>query len=273
MIRELELDWGFVSKYLVKRIGDYIRAAGKDGAIVGLSGGIDSSLVLRLLKEATDNVFVLLMPSESTPKEDIEDSKEMLNVVGNPPHEEINIDDIVSTIVTKTGIRDRLIIGNIKARTRMTLLYAYAQKLNYLVVGTGDKSEILLGYFTKYGDGGVDILPIGDLYKSQVRRLSLYLNLPKRIIEKPSSPALWKGQTAEEELGISYEKADEILYYCFEKFMEPEAVSKLTGVDENTVKRIVKLVKMNEHKRRTPEIFKISERTVGSDWRYPRIWG
>ncbi len=179
MIRELELDWGFVSKYLVKRIGDYIRAAGKDGAIVGLSGGIDSSLVLRLLREATDNVFVLLMPSESTPKEDIEDSKEMLNVVGNPPHEEINIDDVVSTIVSKTGIHDRLIIGNIKARTRMTLLYAYAQKLNYLVVGTGDKSEILLGYFTKYGDGGVDILPIGDLYKSQVRRLSLYLNLPK----------------------------------------------------------------------------------------------
>ncbi len=272
MSEELNLDWSFTRKYLVKRISEYIETSGKNGGIVGLSGGIDSSVVLKLLSEATHNVYVLMMPSESTPPQDMDDSMKVLEVVGNLPYSVIKIDEIVKSFASAVDSRNNLVIGNIKARVRMTLLYAFAQKLNYLVIGTGDKSEILLGYFTKYGDGGVDVLPIGDLYKTQVRKLGSYLGLPRNVIEKPSSPALWEGQTAEGEIGLSYDIIDRILYLTFEKLVQPERVAEMVGVTPEKIERVLTLVKRNEHKRKMPEIFKISGRTVGSDWRYPRAW-
>ncbi len=271
IMQELEMDWDFISNYLRTRLAEYIEASGKKGGVIGLSGGIDSSVVLKLLAQATKNVYVLLMPSESTPKQDIEDSYNLLGSV-EVPYSEIIIDDLVKSFSSKVDSNDKVLVGNIKARVRMTLLYAYAQKLDYLVIGTGDKSEILLGYFTKYGDGGVDVLPIGDLYKTQVKKLALHLGIPKNIVEKPSSPALWEGQTAEGELGISYEDIDKILYFLFEKFMEPQDVAEKVKMPIEKVEKVIRLVKSNEHKRKMPEIFKISGRTVGSDWRYPRVW-
>jgi NAD+ synthase len=154
----------------------------------------------------------------------------------------------------------------------MILLYAYAQKFNYLVVGTGDKSELLLGYFTKYGDGGVDVLPIGDLYKTQVKELGKVLGLPERIIKKPSSPALWEGQTAEGELGISYDIADAILYLRYEELKSIDEVVKELDVNKEIVIKIDRLVKTSQHKRLPPEIFRLSGRAINSDWRYPREW-
>jgi len=134
-------------------------------------------------------------------------------------------------------------------------------------VGTGDKSELLLGYFTKYGDGGVDVLPIGGLYKTPVRQLAKYLGVPKRIIEKPSPPRLWPGQTAEEELGVSYEIIDSILYARFEKWLPEEEIAKTLNISREVVNKILTMVKKTQHKRLPPEVFHTGYRDLGSDWK------
>ncbi|EWG07545.1 MAG: NAD synthetase [Candidatus Aramenus sulfurataquae] len=271
--RLLDVNYNVIVNYIVNRLKEYLEESGKEGFVVGLSGGIDSSVTTVLVSKATNNFFVLLMPSSSTPKEDMEDAYSVISMVkAKEKSKLIPIDDVVNDISKKVETQDKLVIGNVKARIRMTLLYAFAQKLNYLVVGTGDKSELLLGYFTKYGDGGVDLLPIGDLYKTQVRRLGAELGLPERIVKKPSSPALWEGQTAEGELGISYELADAILYLRFEEMKTSEEISQELGVDRSLVLKVERLVKTSQHKRLPPEIFRLSGRAINSDWRYPRGW-
>ncbi|WP_420809453.1 NAD+ synthase [Acidianus sulfidivorans] len=267
------LDYNTVINYLTNRIKDYISQSNRKGGIIGLSGGVDSAVTTVLLSNATKNFYILLMPSSTTPKKDINDSIEIINKINaNNKYSIINIDNIVETISKYVNTDDKLVIGNIKARVRMALLYAYAQKFDYLVVGTGDKSELLLGYFTKYGDGGVDILPIGDLYKTQVRELAKYLNLPDYIAYKPSSPALWEGQTAENEIGISYDIIDPILYLRVEKLMSIEEISKELDIDIDIVNKIDKMIRQSQHKRLPPEIFRLSGRAINSDWRYPRQW-
>ncbi|WP_420807168.1 NAD+ synthase [Acidianus manzaensis] len=267
------LDYSIVSSYLSNRIKNYIELSNKKGGIIGLSGGVDSAVTTMLLANATKNFYILLMPSSTTPKKDIEDSLEIIRKINaENKYTIINIDDIVEKISYDISTNDKLIIGNIKARIRMTLLYAYAQKLNYLVIGTGDKSELLLGYFTKYGDGGVDVLPIGDLYKTQVRELAKYLNLPDYIAYKPSSPALWEGQTAENEIGLSYETIDAILYLRVEQLMTVEEISSELNLDINIVSKIDTMIRQSQHKRLPPEIFRLSGRAINSDWRYPRQW-
>lgn len=274
VLNELKnLDYETISRYIINRIRDYIIESGKEGGIVGLSGGVDSAVTTLLLSKATENFHILLMPSRSTPKKDLEDSLEIVEKINaKNKYTLINIDEIVDTFSRDTGITDKYILGNVKARVRMALLYAYAQKFNYLVVGTGDKSELLIGYFTKYGDGGVDILPIGDLYKSQVRELAKYLGLPDYIAYKPSSPALWEGQTAEGELGISYDVIDAILYLRVEKLMSVEEIAKELDIDIQIVNKVDKMVRTSQHKRLPPEIFRLSGRAINSDWRYPRQW-
>jgi len=274
-VREkLTLNFQTVSQYLIKRLREYFEESKKDGGVIGLSGGIDSSVTTYLLSKATDNYYVLLMPSSSTPQKDIEDAIKVIKLIGGEnKYTIVNIDEIVKNFVDKVNTTDKIIIGNIKARVRMTLLYAFAQKMNYLVIGTGDKSELMLGYFTKYGDGGVDVLPIGDLYKTQVRMLGDYLGLPKEIVKKPPSPALWEGQTAEGEIGLDYETIDSILYLKFEEMWDEEKISEVTKTPTENVKKIVSMVKTSQHKRLPPEIFRLSGRAINSDWRYPRQWG
>ncbi len=269
----LRIECNTIVDYLVERLREYLEFSRKNGGVIGVSGGIDSAVTASILAKATDNFFILLMPSSSTPRIDLEDSLELVKILhAENKYKLINIDEIVKTISNNIDTEDRVIIGNIKARTRMILLYAYAQKLNYLVVGTGDKSELLLGYFTKYGDGGVDVLPIGDLYKTQVRMLGRCLGLPERIVTKPSSPALWEGQTAEGELGVDYETVDSILYLRFDEMRSEEEISKLLKVPIEVVSKVDKLVKTSQHKRLPPEIFRLSGRAINSDWRFPRRW-
>jgi NAD+ synthetase len=269
----VNLNYDIVAEYLVKRLREYIAESGKKGGIVGVSGGIDSAVVATLLSRATHNYFFLLLPSSSTPARDVQDALELTEMLGGRDKREVvEIDGIVREVGSRVKSEDPLVLGNAKARIRMTLLYAFAQKLDYLVIGTGDKSEILLGYFTKYGDGGVDVLPIGDLYKTQVRLLGRHLGVPEKIVTKPSSPALWEGQTAEGELGLSYEVADAILYSRFEEMKRPEEVAKELGVDISLVRRVDELVMRSQHKRLPPEIFRLSGRAINSDWRYPRAW-
>jgi NAD+ synthase len=271
--KSLTIDCKAVTDYIIERLREYLEFSRKDGGIVGVSGGIDSAVTATLLAKATDNFFILLMPSSSTPKVDLEDSFMIVKMLkAENKYKLINIDEIVKLFGDNVETNDKLILGNIKARTRMILLYAYAQKLNYLVVGTGDKSELLLGYFTKYGDGGVDVLPIGDLYKTQVRMLGKCLGLPERIVTKPSSPALWEGQTAEGELGIDYETIDSILYLRFDEMRSENEISEMLGLPLDVIKRVDRLVKTSQHKRLPPEIFRLSGRAINSDWRFPRRW-
>jgi NAD+ synthase len=253
-------DWNKIGEEIVKWIKNYVEENGLQGAVVGVSGGVDSATTAFLVSKALKNYYFLILPSDSTPQRDIQDALKVVKLLNaEDRHSMISVDDVVSIIRDKVGTDDKRVIGNVKARIRMVYLYAFAQKFNYLVVGTGDKSELLLGYFTKYGDGGVDILPIGDLYKTQVRLLAKALGVPKEIYEKPSSPALWTGQTAEEELGFKYEVADLVLYAMYEKGLSETEVTRLLGIEKSVVERIKQLVRINSHKRNLPPIFKLNQ--------------
>jgi len=222
-------------------------------------------------------VYCYILPSETTPKEDIEDALEVIKrlELSESHYEIIYINDILESFERVLGATTRVERGNIMARMRMIILHQRAYRHNGLVIGTGDKSELLLGYFTKYGDGGVDLLPIGRLYKTHVRQLARYLGVPDRIVRivrKPSSPRLWPGQTAEEELGASYEVIDSILYYRFEKWLPKEEIARRLKISQELIERILTMVKRTQHKRMPPEVFHLGYRDLGSDWRYPRQW-
>lgn len=266
-----------VAEYIARRIRQYIvDYAGKRAGIVGVSGGVDSAVTAYLTVKALgpENTYCYVLPSKATPKIDIEDAYEVIRRLRIPESntETIWIDGIVQTFEKSLGELTRTERGNLMARVRMIILHQRAYRHNGLVVGTGDKSELLIGYFTKYGDGGVDLLPIGGLYKTHVRQLARYLGVPKRVAEKPSSPALWPGQTAETELGMSYEVIDSILYYRFEVWLPEEEIAEKLGISLETVKAVIDRVKKTQHKRLMPEVFHIGYRDLGSDWRYPRQW-
>ncbi len=190
---------------------DKVQTSGTDGIVIGLSGGIDSSVVLGLAKRAMgDAVLGVIMPCKSSP-EDAEFAEEAA-LAFDTETVHIRLDDTLDAmmkVLPENG--DVLAEANVKARLRMTALYYIANQRNYLVAGTGNKSELAVGYFTKYGDGGADILPIGDLLKTQVKGIAGTLGVPRDIIEKPPSAGLWEGQTDEEEMGIDYPTLDSIL--------------------------------------------------------------
>ncbi len=255
----VNLDYEKISNRIGEFLVSKLEEAGAEGFVVGISGGVDSATTFALAVKhvGKEKVLPLIMPdSEVTPEEDVRDAKELVELFGLKPHV-INIAPIVAVYKSAIPIYendevDKIPLGNTRARIRMTLLYYYANKLNRLVLGTGDRSEILIGYFTKYGDGGVDLLPIGILYKNQVRRLAVHLGVPEKIAFKPSSPRLWPGQTAEGELGVSYEQVDLVLYSLFDLKIPPEEVPEATGVPEEVVKRVLDLHKRSEHKRQPP---------------------
>jgi NAD+ synthase len=201
---------------IVEFIKSRIQSSGATGAVIGLSGGIDSALTAYLTVKAIgkEKVLGLMLPEKGiSTQTDIDDAVEIAKILGID-HNIIEISHVLSSFSRALPFFDRnakTANGNLKARTRMCILYYHANLMNRMVVGTGNKTELLLGYFTKYGDGGVDIEPIGDLYKTQVRGLSRLMGVPLRIIEKTPTAGLWPGQTDESDLGVSYEMADQIL--------------------------------------------------------------
>jgi NAD+ synthase len=276
---ELKVNSASVTGYLTRRLGLYVNEyAGRRKAIVGLSGGVDSAMVAYLSTKAVGpkNTHLYLLPSSSTPNDDMEDAKAVAKMLGVPRDNclEVSIDRHTRELASSVGKgQDRLTVANIKARVRMILLHGFAGALGGLVVGTGDKSEITIGYFTKFGDGGADLFPIGDLYKSQVRQIAADVGLPERVYLKLPSPALWEGQSAESELGIDYPTLDRILYRRFDLWWDEESIAADLSISLSKVERIVEQVRKTQHKRYPPEIFKLSFRSHGSDWRYPREWG
>ncbi len=256
----LSVDLELAKQLIISYIRNYFIRSHAKMAIMGLSGGVDSSTTLALLVEAlgSDRVHVLILPYEGvSPKRDIEDAislsesfKVKYDVISIKPM----VDSFRNILERNLGNLERITIGNIMARTRMITLYAYANNLGGLVVGTGDKSEIMIGYFTKYGDGAADIMPIGDLYKTQVRRLALKLGVPEEIAFKTSSPALWAGQEAEAELGAKYEDIDAVLYALIELGLDPSEVLEIKDIDKKVITLVLSRVSKYEHKRKPPAI-------------------
>lgn len=259
----LDFDREQIKSKIMEFIREEIEEAGAKRAIVGVSGGVDSSVTLSLTVRALgrERVTALIMPHVGiTPEEDLRDALELVNSYG-VEYKVIDISSIVAKIeesLNEVGLTlPREARGNLLARSRMILLYSFANSLKGLVIGTGDKSEILIGYFTKYGDGGVDILPIGDLYKTQVRAMAIYLGLPRKIALKPSSPRLWPGQLAEKELGLTYDMIDPILYALANLKMSINELYEIEGLDKAVVDSVVRRIILTEHKRRLPPILKL----------------
>jgi len=235
---------------------DFIERNSDKGYVMGLSGGLDSSVTLALAKEAVgDKVKVLIMPDpEVTPEEDVEDALLYVKNLG-VEYKIIDISPIVKAY-SELLPYDTLALGNLRARIRMSLLYYYANLEGRKVLGAGDKSEILIGYFTKYGDGGVDLLPIGCLYKTELRVLAPFIGVPEKIAKKKSSPRLWKEHLAEEELGLSYDVIDKILVEIFEKGKKVDEVKKELKLSWE-VDRVWEMHVNSAHKRATPPIPKL----------------
>jgi NAD+ synthase len=237
---------------------------------LGLSGGVDSAVAAILCKDTLgkDNVLCVFMPDEATPEDDIKHC-EVLVKKYDLKHIKIDITSVVNQI-KKISIAkpDKLTMANIKTRVRMMLLYKYANETKSLVCGTSNKSELLIGYFTKYGDGGVDFQVLGDIYKTQVYQLAEFLKLPKSIISKSPTAGLWTGQTDEQELGVGYETLDKILNGLEQK-LDIGEIQKIAKVKKLDVERIRQMRIKSQHKRRTPLIPKIGLRTSGLDWRVP----
>jgi len=231
-------------KKAVSFIRGIFRFAGRKTSIVGLSGGLDSAATLCLCVRALGKrkAIAVILPSDSTPRKDISDAKALAKRLG--------VQAIVSNITPAIEAfgelsSERFSRANLSARIRMAILYSIAQRENGLVVGTGDKSEFMLGYFTKYGDGGADLFPIGGLYKTQVQTLAHHIGVPDKIADKPPSPALWAGQTAEKELGFSYEIADAILA-AIAKGGKKAVLEKKFG--KKIVRAILLRMEKNRHK-------------------------
>ncbi len=246
----------------------HVAEAKAEGVLIGLSGGIDSALCARLARDAlgADRTHAMLLPDAAYPvalqQEVVEYAHELgisLRVVGiDAPESELR--------GLFPEVSDRVSWGNVKARLRMMILYLSARERHLLVVGPGNKSELLTGYFTKWGDGGVDLQPIGDLYKTQVRELAAQLELPRTVRDRPPTAGLWEGQTDEAELGLPYSELDQILF-GFEQLRTPEEISQSAHLPLERVRAVEATIDRTRHKRRAPPIPKLGLRTVGLDWR------
>jgi len=250
----LGIEPGKETNRIVSFIREVVGRASGNGVVVALSGGIDSAVVGALCVKALGSAKVLglMLPSDHTPDEDKEDAGALADSWGIRA-ESIPISKMVKSLIDSAGVEGTKIArANVEARVRMVILYYYANALGYLVAGTGDRSESLLGYFTKGGDGQVDFLPIAHLYKTQVRALGAHLGLPRKIVEKPASPQLWPGQKASDEIPAEYDKLDVVLHYLFDLNSKPSEAASKGGVPMSVVEKVLEMHLKTGHKRSMP---------------------
>lgn len=269
----LRSDLPLVETRVKRFIRDYVQKCGANGVVLGVSGGVDSSTTAAIASLALGghSVLGIAMPEEETYNAtDVQHAKLLAKKFGFNL-EIVDISPILKAFFNSLpvyDVADKLSRGNLKARTRMACLYYYTNRFNKLVCGSSDKSEAMMGYFTKWGDAAADISPLMDLYKTQVRQLALHIGVPEEIATKPSTPALWPGHLAEEELGIKYETLDLVLF-GLEHFMTTEDIAKQLNLPVKLVNNLKKRWLATEHKRRLPLTAKLGYRTVGSDFRLP----
>jgi NAD+ synthase len=256
---------------------DFLRAetsrAGFTRAVVGVSGGIDSALSCFLSAGALgpDNVLALRMPHAESSRDSLDDAAEVIRRTG-VREQTFDITAMAAPLLATIPATDRVRRGNVMARLRMIVLYDRSAEFGGLVIGTGNKTEGLLGYTTLYGDSACALNPLGDLYKTQVRQLAAAVGVPERIQRKPPSADLWPGQTDEGELGVTYEEVDRLLYLLVDERRSPEACIE-AGFRASMVRQVLERIRRNQYKRLPPVVAKLSNRTPGIDFLYPRDWG
>ena len=270
---DLSINTELARTILTRFIHSEITRSGFSRAVIALSGGIDSALSCYLAAEAlgSENVLAVRMPYKTSSSDSLEHAQMVIDALGVPSIT-IPISGMADGLIERFPDMNSVRKGNIMARCRMIVLYDQSEVFHGLVVGTGNKTEILLGYTTLFGDSANAINPIGDLYKTQLRQLSRAIGVPAVIVEKPPTADLWLGQTDEGELGFTYAEVDQLLYLLVDQRYSPEDCVA-AGFAEGFVRKVVERVKRNHFKRILPPIAKISNRTIGYDFLYLRDWG
>lgn len=272
ILHRLDINTGLARRMLTGFIRDQIEKAGMKRTVLGLSGGIDSALSAYLSAEALgpQNVLVVRMPYRTSSADSLTDAEKVINAL-NLPSLTIPITDMAEALFSQIPDISSLRKGNVMARLRMTILYDQSVDFGGLVMGTSNKTEFLLGYSTIYGDSGVAVQPIADLYKYQVRQLARAMGVPQSILDKAPSADLWEGQTDEGELGFTYNAVDQVLFLLVdERYTVAEVVEE--GFERSFVENVWRRVKANHYKRTMPNIAKLSRRTIGHDFLYLRDW-
>jgi NAD+ synthase len=269
----LEINTDLAREILVGFIRTEISRAGFSHGVIGVSGGVDSGLACLLTAKALgpENVLALRMPYKTSSPDSMEHAKDVIEMSG-VKELTVPITEMVDPYLERFPEADHVRRGNLMARARMIVLYDQSVAFNGLVVGTGNKTEILLGYTTLYGDSACAINPLGDLYKTQIRQLASAMGLSEAILAKAPSADLWVGQTDEDELGFSYEEVDRLLVRLVDQRYTPEDCIE-AGFERSFVDKVVGRIRRNQFKRVLPPIAKLSNRTLGYDFLYLRDWG
>lgn len=270
---DLNINTELAQRILTSFIRSEVTRAGFSRAVVGLSGGIDSSVttILTALALGAENVLAVRIPYASSSPDSLEHAQLVIEQTG-VQSKTIEISAAVDGLLAQLATEERVRRGNVMARMRMIVLYDQSVEFNGLVIGTGNKTEILLGYTTQFGDAASALNPVGDLYKTQLRQLAEALQVPEVIRQKPPSADLWRGQTDEGELGFTYEEVDRLLYLMVDRRYSVEACVS-AGFERKFVETVLQRVRRHQFKRLMPPIAKISNRTVGYDFLYLRDWG
>jgi len=270
---DLSIDTELTRTILTGFIKTEITRSGFSRAVLGLSGGIDSALVCYLAAEALgpENVLAVRMPYKTSSQGSLDHAQLVIDAL-KVQSMTVPITEMVDPLIERFPDMENRRKGNIMARERMIILFDQSEAFKGLVLGTGNKTEILLGYSTLYGDSACAMNPIGDLYKAQVRQLSRVMGVPQPILDKAPSADLWVGQTDEDELGYTYEEADKLLFLLIDQRYTPEECVEV-GFSEKFVNSVIQRVRRNQFKRVLPPIAKLSNRTIGYDFLYLRDWG
>jgi NAD+ synthase len=273
LMAHLNINTDLARTVLKTFLRDEIRKIGIEHAVLGLSGGIDSALSCYLAAQAigAHNVYAVRMPYKSSSQDSLDHAQLVIDALG-VHSETVDITGMADALIEHSPDISNLRKGNIMARARMIVLYDRSAAYRALVIGTSNKTELLLGYGTLFGDMASAVNPLGDLYKTQIRQLAQAMGIPQPILDKPPSADLWTGQTDEAEMGLTYAEVDQLLFLLVdERYSPAEAIE--AGFDRLFVDRVMRMIKTSHFKRRPPIIAKLSRRTVGIDFNYLRDWG